>query len=85
MNRHSLGNQEYKWKEQYDYRMKLKIEVIGVEKRLYDKEWKIVYAVRIRLGRPEVIYQVVFYEIEELKIIERYLKEVYPSIMVPSL
>jgi hypothetical protein len=51
MNRHSI-NEDYKWKEQYDYQLKLKVEVVGVEKRLYEKEWKIVYAVKIQLGRP---------------------------------
>lgn len=47
--------------------MKLRIEVIGVEKRLYEKEWKIVYAVKFQLGRPETLYQILFYEIDDLK------------------
>lgn len=41
--------------------MKLRVQVVGVEKRLYEKEWKIVYAVKIQLGKPEDIYHVVFY------------------------
>lgn len=28
MNRHSI-NEDYKWKEQYDYQLKLKVEVVG--------------------------------------------------------
>lgn len=66
MNRHS-AREEYKWKEQPRYRIRLKIEVIGVDKRLYDNQWRIVYAVKIQLGKPENIYQIAFYEVDELR------------------
>ena len=60
MNRHS-AKEEYKWKEQPRYRMRVKVQVIGVEKRLYDNQWKIIYAVKIQLGRPENIYQIAYF------------------------
>ena len=51
MNRHSQ-NTEYKWKEQLRYRMRLRVEVVGCEKRLYENQWKIVNVVKIQLGKP---------------------------------
>ena len=82
MNRHST-NQHYKWKEQAKYKMRLKIEVIGVEKRFYENQWKIVYCVKIQLLKPEQKYQIAFYEIEELREIEQYLSLIYPNLKLP--
>jgi len=65
--------------------MKLRVEVIGIEKRLYFKEWRLVFAVRIKLGKPDEIYQIVYYEIDELKELEKYIREVYPNLKIPSL
>ena len=84
MNRHS-AKEEYKWKEQPRYRMRIKVEVIGVEKRLYENQWRIVYAVKIQLGRPESIYQIAYYEIDELREIEKYINLIYPNLKIPSL
>ena len=65
MNRYEAD--EFKWKEQPRYKMRIKIQVIGTEKRLYGKQWKIVNVVKIQLNRPQDIYQLAFYEIDQLK------------------
>lgn len=82
MNRHS-SHQDYKWREQPRYNMRLVIEVIGVDKRFYENQWRIIYAVKIQLGRPESIYQIAFYELEELREIEKYIGLINPNIKLP--
>lgn len=37
-----------------------------------------MFAVKVSLGKPMEIYQLIFYEISELKNIEKYIKELYP-------
>jgi hypothetical protein len=51
MNRISASN-EYKYREQREYRMKLRVFVHGIEKRLLKKEWQAVFVVKVQLGHP---------------------------------
>jgi hypothetical protein len=64
--------------------MRLRIEVVGSEKRLYEKEWKVVFAVKVQLGHPEEIYHIVYYELDELKEVELFIREIH-KLQPPSL
>lgn len=43
------------------------------------------YFVKIQLGTPEEIYQIITVDIEKLKQIESYLYQLYPYLQLPTL
>ena len=62
MNRYTLDNNSYKWKEQHEYKLNLKVSVVGGTQRIIAVGKKIFFFVKIQLYEPGDIYQIVVYE-----------------------
>lgn len=63
---------EIEWRDLFEYDVNLRLTIAGMFMRTYPpNNSKIIFVLKIQLGKPLEVFQLGYYELEELKQLER--------------